>query len=176
MKRMLIVFAVLLLPVAVFAQLQVGATALYNFPYFEDTVSPAELDASDFTFGADARLRLFIFQASALALFTPGYTDVMDNEVAGNIDLIVDGGLSFDLLFLRLGLGVGPSLRINLDSGTEATGVGLNVKAPADVMLGSFSVGLSYLNQFEFDSSDANQLLDQDYTKGLLGVSVLLSL
>ena len=176
MKRLLIVIAVLLVPAALFAQVQVGATALYNFPYFADDTTPAEISASDFTFGADARIRIFVFQASALALFTPGYTDALDNEVPGNIDLIVDGGLSFDILFFRLGLGVGPSLRVNLGSGGDTTGLGLNVKATADVMLGGLSVGLSYLNQFEFDFADASQLLDQDYTKGLIGLSVLFSL
>jgi len=175
MKRVLIVCAILLLPAAVFAQVQVGATALYNVPYFESG-APAELDASDFTFGADARLRVFIFQASALALFTPGYTDEMDNTVAGSIDVIIDGGVSFDILFLRLGLGAGPSLRMNLEPGDGARGIGLNVKATADVMLGKIGVGLSYLNQFEFDFSDATQLLDEDYTKGLIGVSLLFTL
>ena len=174
MKRFLIVLLILLLPAAVFAQVQIGATALYNFPYFEDA-GPSEIDLSDFTFGADARVRLFIFQASALALFTPGYTDALNNDVPGNIDLILDGGLSLDVLLFRLGLGVGPSLRVNL-GGTDPYGIGLNVKATADVMLGSFAIGLTYLSQFELDSSDATQLLDQDYTKGLLGLSVLFSL
>ncbi len=176
MKRIIIVCAILLLPAAVFAQMQIGGTALYNFPYFVDA-GPSGLDASDFTFGADARMRMFIFQASALALFTPGYTDALNNDVAGKIDLIMDGGLSIDVLLFRLGLGVGPSLRLNMGSGTDATGIGLNVKATAEVMLGRIAVGLTYLNQFEFDfSAAATQLLDQDYTQGLLGVSVLLAL
>lgn len=176
MKRLIIVCAILLLPAALFAQMQIGGTALYNFPYFEDA-GPSGLDASDFTFGADARIRLFIFQASALALYTPGYTDASATEVAGSIDLILDGGVSIDLMMFRLGLGVGPNLRVNLEPGTDATGVGFNAKATADVVLGRFSVGLTYLNQFEFDFADAaTQLLDQDYTKGLLGLSVLLSL
>jgi hypothetical protein len=175
MKRLLVVCAVLLLPAAAFAQVQVGATALYNFPYF-DEAGPTELDASDFTFGADARIRFFVFQGSALALFTPGYTDDLDNQVAGNIDLIVDVGLSFDVLMFRIGAGIGPSLRMNLEPGTDARGIGLNAKATAEVMLGDFAVGLSYLNQFEFDASDASQLLDQDYTQGLFGLSLLFTL
>ena len=175
MKRVLIVCAILLLPAAAFAQVQIGATALYNIPYFENA-NPTGLDASDFTLGGDARIRIFVFQASALALFTPGYTDDLDNEVAGNIDLILDGGLSFDLLIFRIGLGVGPSLRMNLAPGTDARGIGLNAKATAEVMLGSFAVGLTYLNQFEFDLADASQLLDQDYSKGLFGVSLLFTL
>ncbi len=174
MKRILIVCLILLLPAAVFAQVQIGGTALYNFPYFEDA-GPNEIDLSDLTFGADARIRLFIFQASALALFTPGYTDELSNEVAGNIDLIVDGGLSIDVLLFRLGLGVGPSLRLNL-GGADPYGIGLNVKATAEVMLGRIAVGLTYLNQFEFDFADASQLLDEDYTKGRLGVSALFTL
>lgn len=175
MKRFLIVCLILLLPAAVFAEVQIGGTALYNFPYFVDA-GPSEIDLSDFTFGADARFRVFIFQASALALFTPGYTDELNNEVAGNIDLIVDGGLSVDVLMFRLGLGIGPSLRLNLGDGGDPYGIGLNAKATAEVMLGRIALGLTYLNQFEFDYADASQLLDQDYTKGLLGVSVLFAL
>lgn len=174
MKKILFLCAILLLPAALFAQVQIGATALYNFPYLSDPVVP-ELDASDFTFGADARIRVFVFQASALALFTPGSTEP-GLESPGSLDVIIDGGLSFDVLLFRLGVGLGPSLRVNLEPGADAMGLGLNVKATADVMLGSFGVGLTYLNQFEFDFSDAAQLLDQDYTKGLFGVSVLFTL
>lgn len=174
MKRVLIVCAVLLLPVAAFAQVQVGATALYNFPYFTDG-APDELDPSDFTFGVDARMKVFVFQVSGLGLFTPGTTDELGDPVSGSIDLFLDGGVAFDVLLFRFGLGLGPSLRVNLEQGSEATGLGLNVKGTADVMLGRLSLGLTYLNQFEFDFSDAAQLLDEDYTKGRLGVSVLLS-
>ena len=119
---------------------------------------------------------MLIFQASVLALFTPGFTDAMGGEAPPNVDLIVDGGISLDVLMFRLGLGLGPSLRVSLEQDAVATRLGVNVKATADVMLGGLGVGLTYLNQFEFDLEDASQLLDQDYSKGRFGVSVLLSL
>ena len=175
MKRIVLVLAIALIPVALFAQVQVGGTALYNIPYF-DSDRPSELDPSDFTFGADARFKVFVFQATGLALFTPGYTDALGNPVPGNVDLHVDGGLSFDVLLFRLGLGLGPSFRFGLAPDAAANNVGLNVKATADVMLGDFAVGLTYLNQFALDLADADQLLDQDYSQGLLGVSVLFQL
>mgnify|MGYP003572397714 FL=1 len=169
MKRLLILLVVLLVPVGLFAQIQVGGTALYNYPIV-DTGVPDELDLSNFTFGADARLKIAFLQVSGLALFTPG-------EVEGaTIDIFLDGGLSFDIMLFRLGLGLGPNLRYTMGPGATPLGVGLNVKATADVMLGSFGVGLTYLNSFELDFSTAGQLLDEDYSKGLLGISVLFEL
>ncbi|MFP4113476.1 MAG: hypothetical protein ACOCY8_01695 [Spirochaetota bacterium] len=171
MRKLMIIAMLLVLPAALFAQLQVGGTALYNFPYLADSETEAdELSAADFTFGVDARLKILLFQGSALALFTPGAEDV-----PGNIDLYLDGGVAFDILFFRLGLGAGPNFRIPVGEG-ETTGFGLNVKATADVMLGDLAVGLSYLNKFELDFDQAGELLDQDYTQGLLGVSVLVTM
>lgn len=171
MRRILITTLLLLLPVALFAQLQVGGTALYNYPLTErSSADTGELTPSDFTFGADARLKILLVQGSALALFTPG-TDT----VPGNIDIFLDGGIAFDFLLFRFGLGAGPNFRVPLGEG-ETTGFGLNVKATADAMLGDLGVGLSYLNKFELAFSQAGELLDQDYSKGLLGVSVLFTL
>jgi hypothetical protein len=175
MKRLLLLIAILMVPAALFAQVQVGATALYNFPYSAGT-GPAEIDPSDFTFGADARMKILVFQASGLALFTPGYDDA-GATVPGRVDLHVDGGIAIDVLMLRLGLGVGPSIQFLLAPDADPVRAGVNVKATADIMLGDFSVGLTYLNQFGFNLADgATQLLDQDYTQGLLGVSVLFQL
>ena len=175
MKRLIVLLAILIVPVALFAQVQVGATALYNIPYFAND-RPEAIDLSDFTFGADARIKIFVFQASGLALFTPGYTDDLGTNVPGTIDLHVDGGLSFDVLLFRLGLGLGPSFRFGLAPGAETNNVGLNVKATADIMIGDFAVGLTYLNQFALDLANADQLLDQSYSQGLLGVSLLFQL
>lgn len=169
MRRLIVVLLLLVLPMAAFAQLQIGGTALYNFPLVADGGS-VEPDVSNFTFGADARLKVLFFQGSALALFTPG-TDL----APANIDLFLDGGVAFDIALFRLGLGVGPNFRVPLGDGAT-NGFGLNVKATADVMLGDLAVGLTYLNKFELDFSQAGELLDQDYSQGLLGLSVLFSL
>ena len=170
MRRILLLTVLFLLPVALFAQLQVGGTALYNYPLSGDAGDASAVTPSDFTFGADARLKILFFQGSGLALFTPG-----SETVPGNIDIFLDGGVSFDVAMLRLGLGVGPNFRVPLGEGAT-TGFGLNVKATADLMLGDLSLGLSYLNKFELDFSQAEQLLDQDYSQGLLGVSLLFTL
>ncbi|TFH03689.1 MAG: hypothetical protein E4H09_04810 [Spirochaetales bacterium] len=172
MRRLLVLIAVLLLPAAAFAQLQIGGTGLYNYPIMTPGATD-EIDISNFTFGADARLKILFFQVSALGLVTPG-SDTLGTPTS--IDLVIDGGISFDLLLFRVGLGVGPNLRIDLGEGTDPVGYGLNVKATADVMLGGLSVGLTYLNKFELDFSQAEELLDQDYSTGLLGVSLLFSL
>ncbi len=98
MKRLLILLVVLLVPVGLFAQIQIGGTALYNYPILQ-TGAPDELDLSNFTFGVDARLKIAFLQVSGLALFTPGEVD------GATIDIVLDGGLSFDVLLFRLGLG-----------------------------------------------------------------------
>ena len=168
MRRFTLFLILLILPVALFAQLQVGGTALYNYPLVED--SSSDISASDFTFGADARLKILLFQASGLALFTPG-TDLSP----ANLDLFLDGGITFDVLMFRLGLGAGPNFRVPLGEGSTS-GFGLNVKATADLMLGDLSLGLTYLNKFELDFEQAGELLDQNYSQGLFGISLLFSL
>jgi hypothetical protein len=173
MKRLIVIAAILLIPAAAFAQLQIGATAMYNYPIMAEGATD-DIDISNFTFGADARLKILLFQASALALYTPGGDDPVTPAI---IDVFVDGGVALDIAILRIGLGVGPNLRFAMgENNDDPLGYGLNVKATADVMLGGISVGLSYLNSFELDFSQAGDLLDQDYSKGLLGVSVLFSL
>ncbi|MFW6288373.1 MAG: hypothetical protein ACOC2Q_01175 [Spirochaetota bacterium] len=169
MRRLTLFLILLILPVALFAQLQVGGTALYNYPLVDDAPS-TDISASDFTFGADARLKILLFQASGLALFTPG-TEL----TPANIDLFVDGGITLDLLMFRLGLGAGPNFRIPLGEGSTS-GFGLNVKATADLMLGDLALGLTYLNKFELDFDQAGELLDQDYSQGLVGISLLFAL
>ena len=167
MKKLLILGVVLLVPFGLFAQVQVGGTALYNFPIL--TGVPDQLDLSNFTFGADARLKISLLQVSGLALFTPGETD------GATIDIFLDGGLALDVALFRLGVGLGPNLRYTLGAGTPV-GVGLNVKATADVMLGSIGFGLTYLNSFELDLNQAAELFSADYSKGLLGISLLFEL
>jgi hypothetical protein len=109
-----------------------------------------------------------------LALYTPGGQDPVSPAI---IDLFVDGGIALDFLMFRFGLGAGPNLRFAVgEENDDPFGAGLNVKATAEVMLGRISVGLTYLNSFELDFEEAGQLLDQDYSKGLFGVSVLFGL
>ena len=173
MKRLIVLAAILLIAVAAFAQLQVGGTAMFNYPILADGATDS-IDVSNFTFGADARFKILLFQVSGLALYTPGSTETLTPPI---IDLFVDGGVAFDIAMIRLGLGAGPNLRFAVGGDNDdPMGYGLNVKATADVMLGRLSVGLTYLNSFELDLSQAGDLLNQDYSKGLLGVSVLVGL
>ena len=190
MKRVIIALCILLLPVAAFAQFQIGPTAYYNFPLLEggemDIPEVQGIDSSDFTFGADARLKLAIFQVSGLALFTPGFVaDDYSYYWPPSIDIFLDAGVAFDIAFLRLGLGFGPNFSFFLlgdEYGSaefsDPVSFGTNLRATADIVLGGVSFGLSYLMQFDFELGEATaqQILDADKTQGLLGISVLLQL
>ncbi len=188
MKRIIIALCILLLPMAAFAQFQIGPTAYYNFPLLEDGEADIpglrSINSSDFTFGADARLKLAIFQVSGLALFTPGFiADDYSFYLPPSVDVFLDAGLAFDIAFLRLGLGIGPNLSFFLMGDrygetqiSDPVSFGTNLRATADIVLGGISVGLSYLMQFDFELGDttADRLLDADKTQGLLGLTVLL--
>jgi hypothetical protein len=184
MKKLIIILLILMIPIAAFADFRLGPTAYYNFPLIQDSQfqPPAldGLDAADFSFGADFRLKLWIFHFQGMALFTPGVKDASDAVVLpASTDLHVDAGLAFDLLFLRLGLGVGPSWAFffgDADTVSAPTSMGMNGKATADILLGPVSIGISYLMQFDFDLKDANQVLSADKTQGLFGVAFLLKL
>lgn len=186
-KKFFIILLVLVLPATAFAQLQIGPTAYYNFPLLTEggEVDVPELrgvDIADFTFGADARLKLAIFQISGLTLFTPGFVDEANLLfLPPSIDLFLDAGLAFDIFFLRLGLGIGPNFSFFLGESeliSEPVSFGTNLRATVDVVLGGISVGLSYLMQFDFDLADVDPgtILDADKTQGLFGLAFLFQL
>lgn len=177
MKRILILIAIVaIVPTMAFAEFQLGPSVYYNFPLIGSDTSESDFSISNFTFGADARLKLWLFQATALGLYTPA-----ESSDAGDIPHIIDlhltGGVAFDILFLRLGLGLGPSFAFEFGDGADdGVGVGTNVKASAEIRLRRVSLGANYLMKFPFDFSDAGNIIDEDKTRGLFGASLLFRL
>ena len=182
MKKAILILMILIIPTALFADVRIGPTAYYNFPLLQDDqFHPPELqglDISDFTFGADFRVKLWIFNLQATALFTPGVSEGTVSLPAST-DIFLDGGLAFDLAILRLGVGVGPNFSFffgDADTVSNPTAMGMNLKATADVLLGPVSLGLSYLTQLDFDVKDPATFLSADKTQGLFGIAFMFKL
>jgi len=163
-KSVLIVAALAilaLLPAAAFADFGIGAAAFGKSPGLVGAANDTNnLNVSQFSFGGDARLKLGWFQGEALVLYASG-------SGVNSLNTYLDVGVALDLAMLRLSLGVGPNFIYNSGSNTGAQ-VGLNAKAGVDVMLGSFSVGVSYI--MAMNIANGVQIATNS---GLLGVSVM---
>ena len=162
-KTLILVLVLAFIPLLTFAELGLGASAFFNSPVLigqEPTVS--ELREGGFTFGADARFKFLKFlQLEALGLLTVG-------DSVTSIDLYADAGLAFDLAFLRLSLGAGPTVFFILSDVTDQTLLGFNAKANADIKLGRISLGLSYIIGLIVDGG-----IKLDKSTGMLGANLL---
>jgi hypothetical protein len=161
MKRIFLVGLVLLLPAAVFADIDfgVGGAALYNSPLLVGgEISKPDLNVNKFSFGPDLRFKWSILQLEALALGSIGDYS--------SFDTYLDAGLAFDILFLRLSAGGGLSLNYNFED--KSLDKGFNAKLNADVKLGRLSLGLTYIMDLTL-----NPKIDLKASQGLLGASVL---
>ncbi len=160
MRQIFIVLLVLALPVAAFADVGIGAAAFYKSPVLlGQPVDIENVNVDQISFGGDVRLKLGWFQAEGLALYSAGVVD--------SLNVYLDAGLALDVAIVRLSLGAGPNLVYNIGESSPIR-TGLNAKVGADVMLGSISVGLSYIMAMNFDSG-----FRVDTGSGLLGVQVL---
>jgi hypothetical protein len=165
MRKSIVVLAVLaimaLLPAAVFADFGIGAAAFGKSPVLIGQSNDTNnLNVSQFSFGVDGRLKLSWFQAEALVLYASG-------DGVNSFNTYLDAGVAVDVAILRLSLGAGPNFVYNSGNNSGAQ-VGLNVRAGADVMFGSVSVGLSYIMALNIGNG-----VQVATSAGLLGVSVM---
>lgn len=173
MKKALLLLILMIVPCLLYAEFQIGPTALYGWVLAPDEITAAttNLSLDDFSFGADARFTFGMLQASAFGLFSPAFEDF-----PAEIELYLDGGLALDFVFLRLALGLGPNFIFVLDEGIdEIFNVGGNVKLSCDLMLGSIDVGLYYLMFIDSFSAESLQNLAANI-EGNIGLSVLFKL
>jgi hypothetical protein len=177
MKIRILAISVLLVFVsaATFADFQIGAVAMYKGD--PSTLSASGLGLQDFTFGLDTRLNLGILQGGISALYYPADITTA-GPIPASLVALTDIGLCLDILFIRIGAGIGPSFSIPLESGApvrDALPVGVNMKLAGDVMLGDFSLGLVfvyYVNSFsDFAEPEFFRL-----ARPFIGVSVLYKL
>lgn len=179
-KRIVLVLLIVLIPSVAFAQIQLGPTAYYNHSLriadVDEEVDDVVWDTSNFSFGADARLKLGMLQGQAVGLYTPPSPE--DGVDAVHlIDLHTNVGLAFDILMFRIGAGLGPSFAFEFgDGATETAGIGTNARVGAEVGLGGIAFALNYLMRFPFDFEEAGRIFSADKSRGHVGASVLFSL
>lgn len=160
-RKILILAALVLLPVTLFAQLGIGPAAYYKSPVLlGQSVDSDELNVDQFSFGGDLRFKFSLLQLQALALYSA-------SEDVKSLDIFLDAGLALDIAILRLSAGAGPNF-IYIFGESSPVRAGLNGKIGADLMLGNISVGLSYIMVLNIDDG-----IDLDTSAGLLGAQVL---
>ncbi len=167
MKKTIIVLLILL-SVAISApalSLWVGPNAYYAKAIVPDSVTKSnisDIKIDDLAFGAEARLYLGPIEGSVSA------------EYLGSkkILILTDAGLSLDILLFRLGLGLGPNFGITLDGGKAA--MGGNLRATAEIKLGSIAAGLSWISLVEFNQSSIADAFNNPY--GFLGATLTFKL
>ncbi len=146
MKRIVILLLVIVLPAMAFAELQLGAVGMYKGTI--DDIRNRTVGFDDFTFGGEARLKLGIFEGAVTGLY---YGENTALAQPAKIVAATDVGLAFDILFLRLGAGLGPNFAFPLGGAGDPAKVGANLKLHTDFRLGNLSLGLVgfyYLESF----------------------------
>ena len=173
-KKLLIIVSLLTVPMAAFAlDLYVGPTAYYATavqPQSVASISPSSLSLSDFAIGADARLYAGPLWIGGVGLLQPGTT-----ALPTQMQLITDVGLGLKLLFLRAAVGVGPDFGLAFGgNSTQVANAGANIRVTGDVVLGKFSLGLSWISRVQLTAQSLSQALSNPY--GSLGVALLFKL
>jgi hypothetical protein len=184
----------LLLPVSLSAEVldfSIGGTAQYNYDASQSS-SDDFFNAENYSFGAEARVKFLIVEASDLALVGP-------TSDGWQVTNLMTAGLSFDLLNLvRLGVGLGPEFEINVsDDGvvTDANGdafefasifmdANCTYKANVDFLLGGITLSANYtipskgfnIQNIVDGNFSTEDLLPEGSEYGRVGVSVLISL
>jgi hypothetical protein len=170
MRKLLMSVAILLLPLLSFADFQIGPTIQYKTPISPDSQIPGKnsISINDFSFGADARLNLSLFQAAGYGLFTPGDSTI--NRPA-SAKLYLDGGICVDIAIFRLGVGIGPNFIFNFNTDAISPQVNGNIRFAFDVMLGDIAVSAVYLIEANLTPSGVHSAFHD--ISGQLGLSVL---
>jgi len=129
-KKFVLVVALAIVPLLAFAETDIGLSGLYfGNP---TSISKNTLNKDSVGPGLDLRAKLWIFQAD------------LDATMIGKDSFLVmpTAGLSLDVLFLRVGAGMGPVAYLE-PGADEAFGIfAWTLKASADLLLGPFYVGV----------------------------------
>lgn len=172
MKRIIPVLLVLMLvPANVFAlDYYAGGNV-----YFASLIQPADirtldtagLNLADFAFGGEARIVWGLIWASAVGTYTPG-----DVNLPHRLDLLLDSGVGITLGIMRAGIGIGPNYGIEIGNNVgDYFKTGANMRLTGDVLLGPFSLGLSWISKVEFTRSSFVEAFGNPF--GQLGMALL---
>lgn len=170
-KRILFVLPLLVVPFGAFAlDLYAGPTAYYASviqPKGVASLPGSGLSVSDLAFGGDARLYAGPLWGGLVGVYLPG-----DGTVPHRIQFLTDVGLGLKLAILRAGIGIGPDFGLQFGGGTKQfTEAGANLRITGDVMLGGFSLGLSWVSRVQLTQQSLVNAFSNPY--GYLGVSLL---
>lgn len=148
----------------------------------------------NWSFGLDVRNRLALFGVDLVGIYN--YSQPSDDAVH-TISVLGTAGVVLDVYdFVRLGIGIGPSMDFIFQNGelqvvdangslVTAENVGesfrhapLTYRLTADFMLGSIMVGANYTlaSSWSFAAPSWEGLVPADFGKGKIGVSVLYTL
>jgi hypothetical protein len=168
MKKIIAVLLIAILPAMAFADFQIGGAAMYKGLLSDFQGTSPGIGLEDFTFGGEARLKLSIFQAGLTGLYYPGVD-------YASIKALADVGLAVDILFLRIGAGIGANFSIPV-SGTapDLSPVGFNVKGSVEILLGKLSIGV--VGFYVLDSLDQISLGLFQTAEPWLGVTLMYKL
>jgi len=175
MKRIITAILLLtLLPGSVFAlDLYAGATAYYaslSQPADVRAIDTESLNLADFALGGEARIVWGFVWASAVGTYTPG-----DVNMPHRLDILLDSGAGMTLGLLRGAIGIGPNYGIAVGNNAgDFFRIGANLRVTADVLLGPFSLGLSWISKVEYTRSSFLEAFANPY--GQIGVALLYKL
>lgn len=187
----------LLVPVTMSAEVldfSIGGTAQYKVDAGSVGASTAEdlMNIDNYSFGAEARVKFLILEASDIALIGPA----VDGWEVSNL---MTAGLSLDLLNLvRVGVGLGPEFYVNFKDDGKPYDVNgdefvftdifmksnCTYKANVDLLLGGITLSANYtipskgfnLDNIVSGTFTTDDLLPENFEDGRFGVSVLISL
>ncbi|HEQ70960.1 MAG TPA: hypothetical protein ENN69_00585 [Spirochaetia bacterium] len=159
MKKLVVALLLLALPMSLFADFYLGASALYKGDYAN---APNDDDIVDnLAFGADVKLTLSLFEIQGLALY----------NLNNSFNVYLDAGIILDFAILSIGAGIGPNFLIDFDG--NYSGFGFNGKIHADINLDSIKISAYYM--FLIDDISVSDIEDS-MSAGNIGVSVLFKL
>ncbi len=169
MKKIIIILVLLLLPMSMFAQFYIGASAmLKGDPLNPPTIVWYDTNSllDNFAFGVDARVNLSIFEIQALALY----------NLNQSFNAYLDVGIVLNIAIVSIGAGVGPNFVVVFNTAAPAVdtfGFGFNGKVHADINLGSFKISVYYM--FLMDNLSVADLTSNMYA-GNAGLSLMFKL
>jgi len=140
-KKLLVLALIIAIPAMAFADFQLGVTSMYGNPIGYLTSGYDSLTMDDLLWGAEARVKLSIFQGDVSAYYMPASFNNYSSYETDALLIMTDVGLSLDIFFLRIGAGIGPMWVMPM-AGSPG-GTAWNMKLKADVNLGSIALGLS---------------------------------
>jgi hypothetical protein len=167
MKKTIIVLALVLaiIPAMAFADFQIGVVGLYPSTPIGFLDSSTNISASDLAYGLESRLKIWIFQGAISAFYAPAIETVY---------MYTDVGLALDLLFVRIGAGVGPVIAADTQGG-GTTSLGWNLKTTFDINLGNLGLGVILYSPMA-DLSDLSYILQNYADNSYVAVTLMFRL